>query len=78
MAIHNIEAKLLPVQTKVTTIIADNELSLVIELKEDNKQNSNEGIGLITYSNSESTVLSYVSIFEILWLSSTGLHRMGS
>jgi two-component system, OmpR family, sensor histidine kinase VicK len=78
LAIHNIEAKLLPVQTKVTTIIADNELSLVIELKEDNKQNSKEGIGLTSYSNSESTVLSYVSIFETLWLSSTGLHRMGS
>jgi two-component system, OmpR family, sensor histidine kinase VicK len=78
LAIHNIEAKPLPVQTKVTTIIADNELSLVIELNEDNKQNSNEAIGLTTYSKSESTVLSYVSIFEILWLSSTGLHRMGS
>jgi two-component system, OmpR family, sensor histidine kinase VicK len=77
LAIHNIEAKLLPVQTKVTTIIADNELSLVIELKEDNKQNSNEAIGLTSYSNSESTVLSYVSIFETLWLSSTGLHSMG-
>jgi hypothetical protein len=57
------------VQTKVITILADNELSLVIELKDDAKQNSNEAIGLATYSNSESTVLSYVSIFETLWLS---------
>jgi hypothetical protein len=58
------------VRTKVITILADNELSLVIELKDDAKQNSNEAIGLATYSNSESTVLSYVSIFETLWLSS--------
>jgi two-component system sensor histidine kinase VicK len=57
------------VQTKVITILADNELSLVIELKDDAKQNNNEAIGLATYSNSESTVLSYVSIFETLWLS---------
>jgi two-component system, OmpR family, sensor histidine kinase VicK len=57
------------VQTKVITVLADNELSLVIELKDDAKQNSNEAIGLATYSNSESTVLSYVSIFETLWLS---------
>jgi two-component system, OmpR family, sensor histidine kinase VicK len=59
------------VQTKVTTIVADNELSLVIELKDDAKQNSNEAIGLATYSNSDSTVLSYASIFETLWLSYT-------
>ena len=58
------------VQTKVTTILADNELSLIIELKDDAKQINNEAIGLATYSNSESTVLSYVSIFETLWLSS--------
>jgi hypothetical protein len=57
------------VQTKVVTILGDNELSLVIELKDDAKQNNNEAIGLATYSNSESTVLSYVSIFETLWLS---------
>ena len=57
------------VQTKVTTIVADNELSLVIELKDDTQLNSKEAIGLATYSNSESTVLSYASIFGTLWLS---------
>ena len=56
------------VKTKVTTILADRELSLVIELKDDSKQNSNEAIGLTTYSNSESTVFSYASIFETLWI----------
>lgn len=43
--------------------MADRELSLVIKLKDDTKQNSDEAIGLATYSNSESTVLSYASHF---------------
>ncbi len=51
----------------------DDELSLVIELKDDTKQNSNEAIGLTTYSSSESTVLSYASIFEKLRLSPTNI-----
>lgn len=55
---------------KVTTFLTDNELSLVIELKDDNIDTGNEeAIGLATYSNSESTVLSNASIFETLWLS---------
>ena len=59
------------VQTTVTTIVADNELSLVIELKDDTKHEINEAMGLATYSNSESTVLSYASIFETLWIQSS-------
>jgi len=55
---------------KVITIIADRELSLVIELKDDNKENNSDAIGLATYSNSEATILSYASIFETLWIQS--------
>jgi two-component system sensor histidine kinase VicK len=58
------------IKTKLTTIMADRELSLVIELKDDTQQNSNEAVGFATYSNSESTVLSYASIFETLWIQS--------
>ena len=65
------------VQTKVTTIVADNELSLVIELKDDSKHNSHDAIGLATYSNSESTVLSYASIFETLWIQSGEITTTG-
>jgi two-component system, OmpR family, sensor histidine kinase VicK len=54
-------------QTKVTILIVDKKYSLAIELKDDSKQTSNEAIGLATYSNSQSTVLSYASIFESLW-----------
>ncbi|MGB6527547.1 MAG: ATP-binding protein [Candidatus Nitrosopolaris sp.] len=56
-----------PLQTKATIIIVDKKYSLTIELKDDTKQTSIEAIGLATYSNSQSTVLSYASIFESLW-----------
>jgi two-component system, OmpR family, sensor histidine kinase VicK len=62
------------IRTKLTTIMADRELSLIVELKDDAKENSNEAIGLATYSNSESTVLSYASIFEALWIQSQILY----
>lgn len=67
IVVHHLDRS---IQTKVTTFLIDNELSLIVELKDDAKENSNEVIGLATYSNSESTVLSYASIFETLWLSS--------
>ena len=54
-------------QTKVTILLIDRRFSLTVELKDDAKENSYEAIGLATYSNSKSTVLSYASIFESLW-----------
>jgi hypothetical protein len=38
-----------------------------VELKDDTKQTSHDAMGLATYSNSESTILTYASIFETLW-----------
>jgi two-component system, OmpR family, sensor histidine kinase VicK len=54
-------------QTKITLLIVDEKYSLAIELKDDTKQTTVEAIGLATYSNSQSTVLSFVAIFESLW-----------
>jgi hypothetical protein len=55
-------------QTRITILVVDRTYSLVIELKADDKKGSSEEeIGLAAYSNSKSTMLSYVSIFEILW-----------
>jgi two-component system, OmpR family, sensor histidine kinase VicK len=51
---------------KLTTLIVDNEFAITVELKDSNELND-QAIGLTTYSNSEATVLSYVSIFETLW-----------
>jgi hypothetical protein len=57
------------IQTKgIILVVVHMTYSLVIELKADDKKGSSEEeIGLAAYSNSKSTVLSYVSIFEILW-----------
>ena len=54
-------------QTRMTILVVDRLYSLVVELNDDSKENSDEAIGLATYSNSKSTVLSYASIFETLW-----------
>jgi two-component system sensor histidine kinase VicK len=62
--IRNIEQSM---QTRVTILVVDRSFSLVIDLKDDTKQFSNKAIGLGVYSNSNSTVLSYASIFESLW-----------
>ncbi len=54
-------------QTKVSIMVTDRKYSLVIEVNDDTKQITQDAIGLATYSNSKSTVLSYLSIFESLW-----------
>ena len=54
-------------QTRMTILVVDKIYSLVVELKDDSKENLEEAIGLATYSNSKATVLSYVSIFHTLW-----------
>jgi two-component system sensor histidine kinase VicK len=51
-------------QTMVTIVVVDRTYSIAVELKDDTKENSEEVIGLATFSNSKSTVLSYVSMFE--------------
>jgi hypothetical protein len=63
------------IKTKVITFLADNELALVVELKDENTdiEDDEQAVGLATYSNSESTVLSNASIFETLWLSQSNL-----
>ena len=50
-----------------TILIVDRKVSFVIELIDDTKATFEEAIGLATYSNSKSTALSYVSMFESLW-----------
>jgi hypothetical protein len=57
------------IHTSLTTIVADRRLSLVIEEKKDEDEDID--LGLATYSNSESTVMSCASIFENLWAQST-------
>ncbi len=56
-----------PLQLKVTIVVVDRSHSMAVELVNDNVENSIDAMGLSTYSNSKSTVLYYVSIFESLW-----------
>jgi hypothetical protein len=41
---------------------------LTVELSDDSKEASEEAIGLATHSNSESSVLTYISKFENMWM----------
>ena len=54
--------------TYVTILIVDEKVSLVMEIRDDSKGTFDEAIGLSIYSNSRAGVLSYISIFENLWL----------
>jgi two-component system sensor histidine kinase VicK len=54
-------------QTKITTLIVDSTYSLTVEMK-DKAESFDETVGLTTYSNSESNVDTYTSIFETLWM----------
>jgi two-component system, OmpR family, sensor histidine kinase VicK len=61
-------------QNKLTTLIVDQSLCLTVETKDDTRERSDEAIGSATYFNSDTTVFSYVSIFENLW-TQTQLHK---
>jgi hypothetical protein len=63
-----------PLQTKVTNLLVDQASTLTLELKDDSNEDPSEAMELSTYSNSEATVFSYVSIFENLWIK-TQLHK---
>ena len=54
--------------TQMGIIVVDRKNSLIIELKDDTKDNSYDAVGLAAYSNSKPIALSYVAIFESLWL----------
>jgi two-component system, OmpR family, sensor histidine kinase VicK len=54
---------------KIKSLIVDRKYSLIMEVKDDSKEaiSTAAALGWSTYSNSQATVLSYVSIFETLW-----------
>jgi two-component system, OmpR family, sensor histidine kinase VicK len=54
-------------QTQIGIIVTDRKDSLIIELRDDTKENYYEAAGLAAYSNSKPIALSYASIFDSLW-----------
>jgi two-component system, OmpR family, sensor histidine kinase VicK len=63
-------------ETKATILIVDRRYSLVIELRDDNESSFERAIGLSTYSTSRPGVLSYISIFESLWVQTELYERL--
>jgi two-component system, OmpR family, sensor histidine kinase VicK len=59
-----------PLKNRQTTFIVDQSLVLIVELIDDSKEIFQDSIGLATYSNSESSVMTYASIFENIWVKS--------
>jgi signal transduction histidine kinase len=53
--------------TTATILVVDRKASLVFEKIDDTKENFVEAVGLSTFSTSEPTIMSYVSIFENFW-----------
>ena len=52
---------------RVTIVLADRRECLIVDIKDDRKDNVYEAAGLSIYSNTNSIVLSYLAIFETLW-----------
>jgi len=63
----NLDYKIIEPIIRVTILTVDRKVSFVVELKDDSKITIAEAIGQATYSNSESTVLTYTVLFDALW-----------
>ena len=63
---------------RATVLIVDKRISLVMELKDDSKDNFSDAVGLSTYSNSKAGVLSYIAMFENLWSQTDLMDRVES
>jgi tRNA G26 N,N-dimethylase Trm1 len=58
---------------RVIIVLADRKESLIIEIKDNAKNNMYEAAGSSIYSNTKPIVLSYIAIFETLWKQSQPL-----
>lgn len=55
---------------RVIMVLADGKESLIVDIKDDTKDNMYDAAGLSIYSNNKSIILTYLAIFEILWMQS--------
>ena len=69
LALPNLDIRSLDksLQTQIGILVVDRKESVIIELKDDTKENYYDASGLAAYSNSKSIGISYASIFETLW-----------
>jgi two-component system sensor histidine kinase VicK len=54
-------------QSHIGIIVVDRKQSLIVESRDDTKDNYYDAAGLAAYSNSKPIALSYASIFDVLW-----------
>lgn len=68
--IGNIIIREIPKQQEIrsTILMVDKKQVLAIEVKDDTKESFEEAIGPVMYSSSHPTLISYMSIFETLWI----------
>ena len=59
-----------PLETKITSLVIDQAVSLAIEVNDDTKQTFEESTGVAIYSNNELKVSSSLTLFETLWIQS--------
>jgi two-component system, OmpR family, sensor histidine kinase VicK len=57
-----------PQPIRITIVVIDRNECMLIELKDDTKDDSFHAVGLSVYSDSKAIALSYASIFESLWI----------
>lgn len=68
---HNLELQFAKkLDSEMLIIIADRDKSLSVEINDDPAFKLLDSLGLATYSNSVATVMSYISIFETLFIQS--------
>jgi signal transduction histidine kinase len=67
---HQIDVRLVEesIPIRITIVVIDRKECMLIELKDDTKDDSFHAAGLSVYSNSKAIALSYASIFESLWI----------
>jgi len=67
---HQIDVRLVEesIPIRITIVVIDRKECMLIELKDDTKDDSFHATGLSVYSNSKTIALSYASIFESLWI----------
>lgn len=57
----------LPTEARTKILVIDRKYYLIVEVRDDSKETFLEAVGSAIFSNSVSTVLSYVTMFDSLW-----------
>ena len=65
--IRNIKSGIVPAEARSKILVVDRRYYMLIELKDDSKEGFAQAVGSAIFSNSRSTVLSYITMFDSLW-----------